>query len=139
MKISLDTSVVVGIDRGREEVIEVLERVIEEHEVFISTVVASEIFIGTHLREDYKRATRKARELFAKFETVPLDMEIAELAGEIGAYLFGEGLPIEYQDVVIAATFLHRKGDYLLTENTGHFKRIPKLKRKAVKPQELRL
>ncbi|NOZ76966.1 MAG: type II toxin-antitoxin system VapC family toxin [Euryarchaeota archaeon] len=139
MKLSLDTSVIVDIDRGKRDVIEVLDRALEEHTVFVSCVVASEIFTGTHLQKDHRRGTRKARELFSKFEMVPLDMEIAEMAGEISAFLISEGRPIEYQDVAIAATFLHRQGDYLLTENREHFERIPKLEGKVLYPVDLQL
>jgi len=139
MKIFIDTSIVVDIERGKEETAGLLERLIEENNsISISSVVASEIFTGTYLRTDYKKATKKANELFTCFHIVPLDMEIAEIIGKLNAYLIANGLPIEYQDVAIAATFLQEKGDRLLTKNKKHFTIIPGLEKAAVTPAEFK-
>ncbi len=67
----------------------------------------------------------------------PLDMEIAEIIGKLNAYLIAEGLPIEFLDVAIAATFVHEKGDRLLTRNKKHFTIIPGVGKAAVSPVEL--
>ncbi len=139
MKIFIDTSIVVDIERGKEETAGLLDRLIEKNNsILISSVVASEIFTGTYLREDYKKATKKAKELFTCFQIVPLDMEIAEIVGKLNAYLIANGLPIEYQDVAIAATFVREKGDWLLTENKKHFTVIPGLDKRVVTPAELK-
>jgi predicted nucleic acid-binding protein len=138
MKIFIDTSIVVDIERGKEVTVELLERLMEkDNSILISTVVASEIFTGTYLRIDYKKATKKAKELFTCFQIAPLDMEIAEIIGKINAYLIANGLPIEYQDVAIAATFVREKGDWLLTENKKHFDIIPGVEKAAITPTEL--
>jgi predicted nucleic acid-binding protein len=65
MKISLDTSIIIEIERKKEETIELVENLLKKHEIFISAVVLSEIFTGTYLRKDYKKAIQKARRLFA--------------------------------------------------------------------------
>ena len=136
MKISLDTSIIIEIERKKEETIELIENLLKTHEIFISAVVPSEIFTGTYLRKDYKKATQKAKSLFANFEIVPLNMEIAEIIGQINAFLITDGSVIEYQDIAIAATFLYKSGYYLLTENKKHFTRIPELKDKTLTPDE---
>ncbi|MEE8402940.1 MAG: type II toxin-antitoxin system VapC family toxin [Candidatus Hydrothermarchaeaceae archaeon] len=140
MRVSLDTSIIINIERGNQEVIKLLDELVldDANYVFISSVVLSEIFTGTYLRADYKKAVKKAKELFSLFEVVPLDAEIAEIIGEINAYLIANGLPIEYQDVAIAATFLSKKGEYLLTENVEHFSRIPELKKRVLRPGEFK-
>ena len=139
MKIFIDTSIVVDIEREIEETSNLLQHLIlTNHTVFMSTVVASEIFTGTYLRQDYKKATSKAKELFSCFHIIPLDMEIAETTGKINAYLIANGLPIEYQDVAIAATFVKEKGDWLLTKNKKHFMIIPGLEKAAVTPGEFK-
>ena len=66
MRISLDTSIIVEIERKNEKIIEVIEKLMKKHEIFISAVVSSEIFTGTYLREDYEKATKKAKKLFLK-------------------------------------------------------------------------
>lgn len=139
MKIFIDTSIIVDIERGNEETAGLLDRLIEKNNsILISAVVASEIFTGTYLRTDYKKATKKAKELFTCFQIAPLDMEIAEIIGKLNAYLIANGLPIEYQDVAIAATFVREKGDWLLTQNKRHFTVIPGVEKAAVTPAELK-
>ena len=139
MKIFIDTSIVVDIERGTEDTVNLIEHLIlTNNTVLMSTVVASEIFTGTYLRQDYKKATGKAKELFSCFQIIPLDMDIAEATGKISAYLIANGLPIEYQDVSIAATFLKEKGDWLLTKNKKHFTIIPGLEKSAVTPGEFK-
>jgi predicted nucleic acid-binding protein len=69
---------------------------------------------------------------------VPLNVEIAEIIGKLNAYLIANGLPIEYQDVAIAATFIYEKGDWLLTENKKHFTIIPGVEKTAVTPAEFK-
>lgn len=138
MKIFLDTSVIVDIERGKEETVNLLELLIEKNNsILMSVIVASEIFTGTYLRADYKKATKKAKELFTCFQIVSLDMEIAEIIGKLNAYLVAKGLPIEYQDVAIAAAFIREKGNWLLTENKKHFIIIPGVEKKALTPGEL--
>jgi len=136
MKVSLDTSIVVEIERRDEGIIEIIEELMKKHEIFISAVVQSEIFTGTYLRDDYEKATQKAKGLFSKFETIPLNTEIAEIIGQINAFLIADGSVIEYQDVAIAATFSYKRGDYLLTKNKKHFIRIPELRDKVLTPDE---
>jgi predicted nucleic acid-binding protein len=137
MKISLDTSIIVEVERRNEKVVKLLEdMVLKRHEIFMSSVVPSEIFTGTYLRDDYRKATHKARNLFSAFKIVPLDIEVAEIIGQINAHLFTKRVSIEYQDVAIAAAFFHEKGDYLLTKNKKHFANIPGLKGKVFTPRE---
>jgi len=140
VRVSLDTSIIIDIERGKREVIKLLDDLTfaDDNHIFISSVVLSEVFTGTYLREDYKKAVKKAKELFSLFEIVPLDAEIAEVIGEINAYLIANGRPIEYQDVAIAATFLSKNGEYLLTENVEHFSRMQGLKKKVLRPSEFK-
>ncbi len=139
MKIFIDTTIVVDIERGNEETDNLVQHLIStNNSVLASTVVASEVFTGTYLRQDYKKATKKAKELFSCFNIVPLDMEIAEITGKISAYLIANGIPVEYQDVVIAATFVREKGDWLLTRNKKHFTIIPGVEKAAISPAEFK-
>ncbi len=138
MRIFIDTSIVVDIERENEETGNLIQHLISTNNtVLMSTVVASEVFTGTYLRQDYKKATKKAKELFSCFKIIPFDMEIAEITGKIIAYLIVNGIPVEYQDVAIAATFVRERGDCLLTKNKKHFTIIPGLENAAVTPAGL--
>ncbi len=135
-KIFVDTSIIVDIDRGKQEVIELCKKLTSTNSAFISTVSVSEILTGSYLRRDYKTAVKKAEKVLNQFCWVPLNGEVAKLVAELNAYLISKGQPIEYQDVAIAASFLLERCDVMLTENKAHFERFPNLKNKVMTPLE---
>jgi len=138
MRFFLDTSIIVDIDRGDDEVIGLCKKLVKEHEVLISTVTVSEVLTGSYLREDHLKAVSKAKKVLGQFAWINLDGEVAEKVAQINAYLITEGLPIEFPDVVVAASFLVTNSEILLTENKKHFKRIPALKGRVFTPREFR-
>ncbi len=135
-KIFVDTSIIVDVDRGKQEVIDLCKRLTSTNSAFISTVSVSEILTGSYLRKDYKTAIKKAEKVLSQFRWVPLNGEVAKLVAQLNAYLISKGQPIEYQDVAIAACFLLECCDVLLTENKEHFERLPNLKNKVMTPKE---
>lgn len=132
----VDTSVIVDVDRGKEDVIELCKRLTSTNSAFMSTVTVSEILTGSYLRKDYKTAVTKAERVLNQFQWVTLNGETAKLIAQLNAYLISQGQPIEYQDVAIAASFLLQCCDVLLTENKDHFDRLPNLKGKVMTPKE---
>jgi predicted nucleic acid-binding protein len=132
----VDTSIIVDVDRGKEDVIEMCKRLTSTNCAFISTVSVSEILTGSYLRNDYKAAIKKAEKVLSQFRWATLNGETAKLIAELNAYLISKGQPIEYQDVAIAASFLLERCDALLTENKDHFERLPSLKGKVMTPKE---
>jgi predicted nucleic acid-binding protein len=112
----VDTSIIVDVDRGKEEVIELCKRLTSTNTTFISAVSVSEILTGSYLRKDYKAAVKKAEKVLSQFRWVALNGETAKIIAELNAYLISKGQPIEYQDVAIAASFLLERCDVLLTE-----------------------
>lgn len=132
----VDTSIIVDVDRGKQEVIELCKQLTSTNSAYISAVSVSEILTGAYLRRDYTVAVKKAEKVLGQFRWVPLNGEIAKLIAELNAYLISKGQPIEYQDVAIAASFLLECCDVLLTENKDHFERLPNLKGKVKTPEE---
>ena len=132
----VDTSIIVDVDRGKQDVIELCKKLTSTNSAFISTVSVSEILTGSYLRKDYRAAVKKAEKVLGQFRSVTLNGEAAKLIAELNAYLISKGQPIEYQDVAIAASFLLECCDVLLTENKEHFERIPNLKGKVMTPKE---
>jgi predicted nucleic acid-binding protein len=78
----------------------------------------------------------KAERVLSQFRWVSLSGDVAKVVAQLNAYLMAKGQPIEYQDVVIAASFLVTRCDVLLTENKSHFERFPNLKGKVMTPKE---
>ena len=132
----VDTSIIVDVDRGKEDVIELCKKLTSTNSAFISTVSVSEILTGSYLRKDFKAAVKKAEKVLSQFRWVSLNGEATKLVAELNAYLISKGQPIEYQDVAIAASFLLECCDVLLTENKDHFERLPNLKGKVMTPKE---
>ncbi len=136
-KVFVDTSIIVDIDRGKKDTIELCKRLTASNNALISTVTVSEILTGSYLRSDYVSSVSKAQKVLGQFMWIPLNGEIAKLVAQLNAYLFSKGLPIEYQDVVIAASCLVERCDVLLTENKDHFSRFSKLKGMVMTNEEL--
>jgi predicted nucleic acid-binding protein len=132
----VDTSIIVDVDRGKQEVIELCKQLTRIGCAYISTVSVSEILTGSYLRKDYNLALKKADRVLSQFRWIPLNGDVAKLVAEINAHLISKGQPIEYQDVVIAASFLFECCDVLLTENKDHFERLPNLQGKVMTPKE---
>jgi predicted nucleic acid-binding protein len=132
----VDTSIIVDVDRGREDVIELCKQLTSTDSAFISAVSVSEILTGSYLRKDYAVAVKKAEKVLSQFRWVSLSGDVAKVVAQLNAYLISKGQPIEYQDVVIAASFLVTRYDVLLTENKSHFERFPNLKGKVMTPKE---
>ncbi len=132
----VDTSIIVDVDRGNQDVIDLCKQLTGTNSAFISTVSVSEILTGAYLRKDYKEAVKKAEKVLSQFRWVSLNGEAAKLVAELNAYLISKGQPIEYQDIAIAASFLMECCDVLLTENKNHFERLPNLKGKVLTPKE---
>lgn len=132
----VDTSIIVDVDRGKQDVIDLCKQLTRTNRAFISTISVSEILTGAYLRRDYKAAIKKADKVLSQFRWVTLNGEAAKLVAELNAYLISKGQPIEYQDIAIAASFLLECCDVLLTENKDHFERLPNLKGKVMTPKE---
>lgn len=137
MKIILDTSIIVEIDRQNENVVNILEETIEKNiEIVISTITISEILTGSYLKKEFEKAVLDAKRILTQFLWIDLDGEVAEKTAQILAYLIAEGKMIEYQDIAIAAIFFVSKSDYLITLNKKHFESIESLKGKVLDPDE---
>ncbi len=122
MKVVVDTSILIDLDRGKEPAKSVAKALTEKDiELYLSTVSISELFVGVNLQEEPSRHINGARELLAQFSWIPLTAAIAEKTGEFIAKRKDKGAPVEYQDNAIAATFVSVKADYLLTDNRKHF------------------
>jgi predicted nucleic acid-binding protein len=136
LRVFVDTSIIVDVDRGKQDVIELCKQLTMTNSAYISTISVSEILTGSYLRKDHSIAVKKAEKILNQFCWVSLNGEAAKLVAELNAYLIANGQPIEHQDVAIAACFLLENCDILLTENKEHFKRLPNLKNKVMSPKE---
>jgi predicted nucleic acid-binding protein len=115
LRVFVDTSIIVDIDRGKQEVIELCKQLTSTNSAYISTVSVSEVLTGSYLRKDHSITVKKAEKILYQFRWVSLNGEVAKLVAELNAYLIAKGQPIEYTDVAIAASCLLENCDILLT------------------------
>ncbi len=138
MRILLDTSILVEVDRKNEKAIALLQKIIENgDELIISTVTVAEILTGSYLHHDPKTAITKAKEVLNQCIWKEIDGETAEIAAQLYSHLFLEKKQeqIEYPDVLIAATFFSSGSDVLLTLNVKDFILFEALKEKVYTPE----
>jgi predicted nucleic acid-binding protein len=98
----------------------------------ISAVSIHEYLFGIYFRyrrdaDELRSKLVSARNDLERFEVIPVTREVAEISGRIQAELAAAGSQIGINDIYIAATASYY-GLSLVTRNTRHFKRIPKLK-----------
>lgn len=137
MKVFFDTTVLVDLDRQREDVLRMLEKVTAAgHEMWISTMSVSEIFLGAFLQRDADAASLRARKALSQFHWHDFDGDAALRTGQVAAFLMAHGRRIEYEDTAIARAFLAAKGDVIVTDNKAHFEAIPGLSGRVRTPKE---
>lgn len=123
----LDTSAVIGIDRGGvDEKVRTLD---EQGRHAISMVTVTELRLGVELQYDrgtdaYRQAMDDLDRLLARFEVYPVSRPIATAAAEIIADLRDDGQRLDdLHDVYIGATARTQELP-VLTANVDHFERI---------------
>jgi len=133
MGIVLDSSVLIAGERREDSVSEILERVeakCGKTTAALSAVTAVELTHGVYRAKtdsDRKRREGFVEELFQSVPVHPLTLELARLAGRIHGEQAGQGVSIDFPDLIIGATALHLGFD-VVTLNVRHFQAIPGLK-----------
>jgi len=130
MRILIDTSVLVDIDRGVQKTAEKLKEAVTKHTLYISIISVEEILTGANLCE--KPAIKKARELLNQFEWITIDARVAEHGANIRSHLIRNRKKAEYPDILIAACYLAHGCDLLVTHNLRDFANIPGIQAIAI-------
>jgi tRNA(fMet)-specific endonuclease VapC len=124
----IDRSVLIAYERDAFA-LDAYLATIEEHDVAISAVTASELLHGVErARDPEKRAARASRiaELLDAFQVVPFGLAEARVHARIWAALSSHGKTIGAHDLIVAATAL-AGGASIATLNQKEFKRVPGL------------
>ncbi len=111
----LDTNFVIGLLRGRGTHWEHLDRLLTERLPAVSVVTRAEVFAGCHPHEE--PATRR---LLDRFESIPVNAAIADLAGKYVYHFRRRGLILHLEDAVIGASAVI-EGVIVVTHNVDHF------------------
>jgi predicted nucleic acid-binding protein len=128
MGILIDSSVLIGIERGQIDLAEMI-RGREEEEFYISVITASELLHGVWRAMDADTRTRRSafvEGVIQQFPILAVDLGVARIHAQITADLRGRGRPIGAQDAWLAATCIAR-GLTLATANLREFEQVPGL------------
>lgn len=118
MTVVIDTSVIIDVLRGHAAAAAVLRDARSEGLLHASEITRLEVLAG--MRAGEERATRS---LLDAFVWHPLDVQLAELAGELGRQWLPGNRGIDAADLAIAATATFLRAE-LLTMNVKHFPMI---------------
>ncbi len=125
----LDSSVLVDLDRGGEEVEHKAHRLDREGRHAISTVTVTELYYGVEnayqgQREGYEAAISGLDVLIDRFELLDVSRPVARKAARLIQQLRSQGKALhDLHDVYIAATALAHEL-VVLSSNVDHFERI---------------
>jgi predicted nucleic acid-binding protein len=111
----LDTGILVCHLRDNKGYVELTEHLTVEGDVFISVITRLEIIRGMKDRE-----RKKTFDLLNSLETIPMDIAIADQAGEFIRSWRIRGITLGIADATIAASALSG-GLALVTTNAKHF------------------
>ena len=128
MGVLIDTSVLIDHERGRIDLVGVIEGRAEE-DFFLSVITASELLHGVH--RAVHRGVRARRSAFVEavlheFPLLGIDLLTARTHAQLWAELAGRGELIGAHDLWLAATCVGR-GMTLITGNAREFLRVPGL------------
>lgn len=96
-----------------------------EH-IGVSSITLCELYYGAFKSERRRTNLQVVDDLAGRMTVVSADRRAAPLFGEMKAELEKEGRPLDDADLLIGAVAL-ACGAALVTNNAGHFKRIPGL------------
>ena len=125
-KYLLDTNIIIDIFEGNKTIAGNLNNL---PEIFISSVVAGELFVGINRVRNKVKHLKKLNAFFDLCTILSIDTATAEHYGIIVASLYKKGKPIPTNDIWIAATAMQY--NLVLATKDKHFNEIEKLKVEA--------
>ncbi|MBQ7732597.1 MAG: type II toxin-antitoxin system VapC family toxin [Synergistaceae bacterium] len=119
----LDTNICIFHIRKPFGVIAKRINALDPDHIKIPAIVKAELLVGAEKSKRRDEALAETLSFCEAFEIVPFDDTMTEIYGKIKASLEVKGMKIGFNDNIIAATVLARKG-ILVTNNTREFNRV---------------
>jgi tRNA(fMet)-specific endonuclease VapC len=124
----IDTSALVAVERGAEEVREALH----EEVLALPAIVLAELLVGVRMADSPERAAERQRKIDAlvhRLAVVPFDRFVTDRWAELFVVLREKGSAIPSNDLCVAATALHLDFGVLVGPgDESHFRRVPGLR-----------
>lgn len=127
MKYVLDTNTIIYFIKGQYPQLDARLRHTPSQEIFIPSIVVSEIEYGARKSNDYEKTIQVYRQFLEAFTIVPYDGRMGVFYALIRASLEKQGEKIDPNDLIIAAETL-AMGGTLVTKNLSEFRRVEGLR-----------
>lgn len=121
----IDSDVLINFLKGEEIAVKTIKK-LQNKPLYISVISVGEILEGLLETKNMKKLS-SFKELLKTVTTINIDLPIIEKFASLRRYLRQKGSLIDNLDLLIASSCLIHNLT-LITNNTSHFKRIPKLK-----------
>lgn len=127
-KVFIDTNILIDHSHGKNKILLTLlqDQKLKKTELFINPIVLAEFLNDKHLLVASK--LEKVFNFLNSFQTIEINAKLGIVAGQ----LLRENKIIFLSDALIAATCLTHNFE-LVTRNTKHFQKVPRLKLFSVK------
>ncbi len=116
----LETSVVVDFLRGKKEIVEGVSKLIEEGEVFITTISLCELYKGVYQSSKAEKESEILENFVGELNVLEHNVESCRNFGETYADLEKMGLTIKDFDLMIAS-IVKANDMILITRDKKHF------------------
>lgn len=137
MRIFLDTSILIELEKKNEEALKLIEAMTSNYEeLMISSVTVSEILKGAYFLGGENVVAAKT--FLSQFNIISLDAKIAEKTSQFTHWMLKNESKANFKTVAIAATFAETKADFLITQDKRHFEILPEIGSKAKTTSEFR-
>ena len=125
--VCLDTDVIIDYLKNERSIFEIINSLKDrEQPLFTTTINSFELYRG-NLRLSKKSQEDAVKLFLNNVAILNFTLEASEMAAEIFEQFKATGAMIELTDIMIAAICISRN-ESLITRNTKHFERIPRLK-----------
>lgn len=125
MKTILDTDTIIYFLKGNEQVIKNILK-LDKNLIYTTMISHSELFYGVYNSKHKKKNLEKISKFLDNISVLPYTEDASKKFGELKASLKKKGKLIADMDLMIASICLTNNAQ-LLTNNTRHFERVPKL------------
>jgi predicted nucleic acid-binding protein len=124
--ILVDTTVVIDIWHGKQQISTLLKRYKEEN-YFISAITITELYDGLGYTKEkkgkvvYKKIEEQIEKVLSGFHIIPLNIPILQESGALKGSLRAKGILLDIADCIIGVTAKLMNAEKIITRNARHF------------------
>jgi len=123
----VDTDILIDLLRKKDYAVSLIKKLEDEVELATSAINAFELYRGAYKSRNQEKNLASVKGLLNSLRMINTDEDSVEIAGKITASLERDGNMMDIRDLLIASIALVN-GFGILTNNVGHFNKIPHLR-----------